>query len=399
MLGIYQGGRDMTSRQDPVTIFSSFLVFKDNRSVGWAIDPKLRRNMLSASPQSEQTWESYWCDRYLEQVSPLPAQHLCAYLQSVCYTSAKRIASSFSSNTHSLEDLFQAAMLQTERILQNFDPKLGYPLKHYASSVFESAIRQTLREQREVAICTDCSLLRATSQKRLRDALTRRGLSQEKQSLYIRAWQSFKLVYVPEHLGGTRALNWPAPAVWVEILNEFNRGLPLYQQQDGSGTLEAWLKEIALTLREYLCPTITSLNQTLSGFETGELLDSLVDDTYLCGLDALLHNEDAQTRLLLRTQMNTVLLAAVNNLDPKFQTLLQYVYAEGYTQTHIGSLFGEKQYTVCRWLDRVYKTLLSSLVLWSREELHISLSLSVLETMGTIIKEWLKNHFASSQLS
>jgi RNA polymerase sigma factor (sigma-70 family) len=387
----------MTSRQDPVNIFSSFLIFKDNRSVGWAIDPTLRRSMLNAPPQ--QAWESYWYDRYLERLSPLPAQHLCAYLQSVCYAAAKRIASSFASNTHSIEDLFQAAMLQTERILQNFDPALGYPLKHYASSVFESAVRQTLREQREVAICTDCSLLRATSQKRLRDALTRRGLSQEKQSLYVLAWQSFKLVYVPEHLGGTRALNWPNLAVWTEILNEFNRGLPLHQQQDSPGILEIWLKEIALTLREYLCPTITSLNQSLSGFETGELLDSLVDDTAQCGLDALVHSEDAQIRLLLRTQMNTVLLAAVSNLDPKLQTLLQYVYTDGYTQTHIGELFGEQQYTVSRWLVRVHKILLSSLTHWSQEELHISLSLSVIETMGTILKEWLKNHFSPSRLS
>jgi RNA polymerase sigma factor (sigma-70 family) len=387
----------MTSRQDPVNIFSSFLVFKDNRSVGWAIDPKLRRSMLNAPPQ--QAWENYWYDRYLEQLSPLPAQHLCAYLQSVCYAAAKRIASSFASNTHSLEDLFQAAMLQTERILQNFDPELGYPLKHYASSVFESAIRQTLREQREVAICTDCSLLRATSQKRLRDALTKRGLSQEKQSLYVRAWQSFKLVYVPEHLGGTRALSWPNPAAWAEILHEFNHGLPLYQQQDSPGILETWLKEIALTLREYLCPTVTSLNQTLSGFETGELLDSLVDDVSQCGLDALVQSEDAQARLLLHTQMDSVLLAAVGNLDPKLQTLLQYVYADGYTQTHIGKLFDERQYTICRWLDRLHKSLLSSLALWSQEELHISLSLSVLETMGTILKEWLKNHFSPSRPS
>jgi RNA polymerase sigma factor (sigma-70 family) len=389
----------MTSRQDPVVIFSSFLIFKDNRSVGWAIDPKLRRNMLSASLQPQQTWESYWYDRYLEQLSPLPAQHLCAYLQSVCYSAAKRIASSFASNTHSLEDLFQAAILQTERILQNFDPELGYPLKHYASSVFESAIRQTLREQREVAICTDCSLLRATSQKRLRDALSRRGLSQEKQSLYVLAWQSFKLIYVPDHAGGTRALNWPGLAVWAVILDEFNRGLPLYQQQANPSILEVWLKEISLILRDYLCPTITSLNQTLSGFETGEIIDNLVDDTAQCGLDALVHNEDAQIRLLLHTQMNTLLLAAVSNLDPKFQTLLQYVYADGYTQTHIGELFGEPQYTVSRWLVRVYKNLLSSLALWSQEELHISLSLSVLETMGAIIKEWLKNHFSPSRPS
>jgi RNA polymerase sigma factor (sigma-70 family) len=389
----------MTSRQDPVAIFSSFLIFKDNHSVGWAIDPKLRRNMLSISLQPQQTWESYWYDRYLEQLSPLPAQHLCAYLQSVCYSAAKRIASSFASNTHSLEDLFQAAILQTERILQNFDPELGYPLKHYASSVFESAIRQTLREQKEVAICTDPSLLRATSQKRLRDALTRRGLSQEKQSLYVQAWQSFKLLYVPDHPGGTRALNWPGLVVWAAILDEFNRGLPLHQQQANPSTLEAWLKEIALILREYLCPTITSLNQTLSGFETGEIIDNLVDDAYQCGLDGLVHYEEAQTRQQLYTEMNSFLLTAVNNLEPKLQTLLRYVYADGYTQTCIGELFNERQYTICRWLDRVHKSLLSSLALWSQEALHISLSLSVLETMGAILKEWLKNHFSPSRPS
>ncbi len=389
----------MISRQDPVTIFSSFLVFRDKRSVGWAIDPKLRRSMLNVVPQPQQSWDGYWFERYKEHLSPLPAQHLCAYLQSVCYTAAKRIASSFSSNTHSLEDLFQAAMLQTERILQNFDPALGYPLKHYASSVFESAIRQTLREQREVAICSDCSLLRATSQKRLQDALSRRGLIQEKLSLYVRAWQSFKLVYVPDHLGGTRALTWPSQPVWVEILKEFNRDLPLEQQHNNPATLEAWMKEVALALREYLCPTITSLNQTVSGFETGELLDSLVDDAYQYGLDALIQNETAQTRLLLHKQMHSVLLNALNNLDPKLLTLLQYAYADGYTQTHIGQLFGERQYTICRWLDRVHKTLLSSLALWIKDELHISLSLDVLETMGTIIKEWLKNHFSPSRPS
>ncbi|MBC7882859.1 MAG: sigma-70 family RNA polymerase sigma factor [Anaerolineae bacterium] len=389
----------MTSRQDPVTIFSSFLVFRDKHSVGWAIDPKLRRSMLNVLSQPQQTWESYWYERYLEQLSPLPAQHLCAYLQSVCYTAAKRIASSFSTNTHSLEDLFQAAMLQTDRILQNFEPELGYPLKHYASSVFESAIRQTLREQKEVAICSDCSLLRATSQKRLRDALSRRGLSQEKQFLYIRAWQSFKLIYVPDHPGGTRALNWPSQPVWVEIFNEFNRGLPFEQQQNNPANLEVWMKEVALTLREYLCPTITSLNQTLSGFETGELIDSLVDDAYQHGLDALIQNESAQKRLLLHKQMNSLLLAAVNNLEPRLLTLLQYVYADGYTQTHIGNLFGERQYTICRWHERVLRNLVSSLALWSRDQLHISLSLDVLETMGTIVKEWLKNHFSPSRPS
>lgn len=386
----------MTSRQDPVTIFSSFLVFRDKRSVGWAIDPKLRRSMLNVVPEPKQTWESYWYEQYLKQVSPLPAQHLCAYLQSVCYTAAKRIDSSFSSNTHSLEDLFQAAMLQTERILQNFEPDLGYPLKHYASSVFESAIRQTLREQKEVAICSDCSLLRATSQKRLRDALSRRGLSQEKQFLYIRAWQSFKLIYVPDHPGGTRALNWPSQSAWIEMFNEFNRGLPFERQQNNPATLEAWMKEVAVALREYLCPAVTSLNQTLSGFETGELLDSLVDDAYQYGLDALIQNESAQKRLLLQQQMNSVLLVAVNNLEPKALTLLQYIYADGYTQTHIGKLFGERQYTICRWHERVLKNLLASLVPWSQNQLHISLSLDVVETMGTIIKEWLKNHFSPS---
>jgi RNA polymerase sigma factor (sigma-70 family) len=207
------------------------------------------------------------------------------------------------------------------------------------------------------------------------------------------------LIYVPDHPGGTRALNWPSQPIWVEILKEFNRGRLLEEQQNNPEPLEAWMKEVAHTLREYLCPTITSLNQTLSGFETGELLDSLVDDTYQYGLDALIHSESAQTRLLLYKQMNSVLLSALNNLDPKLLTLLQYVYVDGYTQTHIGKLFGEQQYTICRWLDRAHKILRSSLALWSRDQLHISLSLDVLETMGTIIKEWLKNYFSASHPS
>ncbi len=218
----------MLPRQDTVKIFSTFIQFDYDRFSSWATDNRLRRSMRQSldkipTESSENFWALYWHQIWLEQPKGLAKEHLAAYLQEICFWSSTKTISGFSSSQYTVPDCFQVAIARIDKVLKGFDRERGFNLKSYASITFGNLIRELLRQKREVDICSDWSLLRKLSQKRMTEALAGAGLDAEVVESHLLAWNCFKTIYVPERANSTRKLPKPEPETWIAIANLYNK--------------------------------------------------------------------------------------------------------------------------------------------------------------------------------
>ncbi|HEY9605255.1 MAG TPA: hypothetical protein V6C85_26855, partial [Allocoleopsis sp.] len=258
--------------------------FEGDRFSGWATDAKLRRSMdtcLTRSPESEQSenyWALYWYNVWQAQSSNLAKEHLTAYLQEPCYWTSQKTTSAFTSTQYTLSDCFQVAIAHVEKVLKGFSPDRGFVLKNYASAIFSSVIRETLRQRREVDICTPWGLLRKISQKRLVESLQAAGLSAETIHAYVLAWSCFKTIYVPSVGEGTklayttRQLAKPDDPTWDAIASMYNKQST---QPVNPSTVANWLLSCAAAARNYLYPTLTSINAPTMRQDAEEWLEHL----------------------------------------------------------------------------------------------------------------------------
>lgn len=395
----------MRPRQDIIEIFSTFLQFDADRFKDWAIDSKLRRSMRScldkAQPEtSENFWALYWHKVWQTQSSPLAKGHLSAYLQEACYWAANKTTTSFASTQYLLSDCFQMAFSQIDKVLEQFNSKQSFTLKSYASVTFSNTIKEILRQRQEVDICTPWGLLNKLSKKRLVESLQNAGLTKETIARYVLAWTSFKNIYVPTQVPNratsTRKLPKPDRATWSAIAKLYNAErhsqLNSSEPECSPEVIEKWMTACATAARSYLHPTVISINTPKLGQEQGELLDDLPDKTRESFLTELLAEEDTS----LVAQINTVLIQALEQLDPQAQQLLQLYYAQGLTQKQMAQQLEMNQTTVSRRLTKSEKSLLLALVQWSQEALHISLSLDVIKYTSKAIEEWLEVHYSQS---
>ncbi len=383
----------MKPRQSLVEIFSDFLKLDSNFVQGWTSDPHLRRSMQhlaqTAPSHSEQVWGLYWHQLWQSEASSLAADHLTAYVQESCYWAAKKIASN-SPSQQTLADLFQTAIVNVPRILKNFNSQFGASFKSYAERAFSNVIKDALRKSQEVQICSDWSLLHKVSQKRLLAALSQSGLSTTKIATYKLAWRCYQALYTIEPTKAARQLTRPTPEVWAAIAQLFNQQR-LTSPQIPTATpdsLEQWLLACAKAVRAEQTPTLVSANVPKPGQESGELLDSLpaVQESLLSELIA---REEADHRQAQRTQLSQVLTAAIAQLEPELQTLLQVYYGQDLTQQEIAERLNLKQYTISRRLTSLRGKLLGVLAQWAQDSLHVPLTSSVLESMSALLEEWL----------
>mgnify|MGYP001796182486 FL=1 len=212
----------MRARSDLVEHFSSFLQFEADRASGWVNDRRLQKNMqrcckqtaISVEPEKywalhwHKLWESAGDSAKTASASSIQTQfaqsHLHANLQETCNWVAYKASTRFASTQHGISDCFQIAIAQLDKVLKGFNSDQGFDLKNYASTTFRSFIRDYLRQRREVDICTDWSLLRKVSQKRLTAALSRQGMTAKGTEPYVLAWQTYQLVYAPAKQAGSR---------------------------------------------------------------------------------------------------------------------------------------------------------------------------------------------------
>ena len=395
----------MRTRQELLDVFSTFLQFKADTFGGWVSDPKLRRSMqtcLSQSPQedSELFWALYWHQIWQTQTSPLAAAHLTAYLQEVCYWTARKLALKLAGN-HSIADFFQTAILRIDKVFKTFSPQFSTNLKGYAALVLSGVIKNQVEKQQEVAICTDWSLLHRTSHKRLVEALQFSGEGSEAIAHYVLAWSCFKALYAPSTAQTADRLGRPSPETWQAIAQAYDaQQLSQFSSTQACSpeTLEKWLLASAKAVRMFLYPPKVSIHSPMPGQEAGELLDHLpgVQESLLAEAIA---QEETEIRIAQSTKINQVLVTALTEFNAEAQTLLQLYYQQGLTQQQIAQHLDIKQYTVSRQLNRLRKTLLLALAEWSQQTLHISLTSPVLDSMSNAIEEWLSAYYLPSTLA
>jgi RNA polymerase sigma factor (sigma-70 family) len=396
----------MRSRQDITELFSSFLQFEADRASGWATDARLRRNVRNYQNQITQAepspnfWVVYWYKLWNNQPESLAKGHLSAYLQESCYWAAQKTITSISTTQYTLSDCFQMAIARVDKVLKGFKPEVGFSLSSYASAIFSSELKEMLRQQKEIDICTNWRLLRKLTQKRLVESLQNAGLREVEIASHVLAWKCFQARYVPQQPIGTRKLPKPDDATWDAIAKMYNserHSLPNPGGESSKDTMEKWLVAAAKAARAYLYPSFTSLNAARGDEGSAELLDNLADNLPGLKQESLLSEfiaeEEQNDRQAQLKHVGNILAAGLKELDTEAQQILQLYYAQGLTQQQIAKQLEIKQYTISRRLTKARETLLIKLATWSRDILHISLNTTVLNYINTVMEEWLKSFY------
>jgi RNA polymerase sigma factor (sigma-70 family) len=415
----------MDARQHLIQLFSTFIQFEDDRFRAWLTAPKLKRSMqrcLEAQAKSgslenaDLLWAKYWQQQWISaQSSPeandssrpparsnlegLAIEHLSAYLQETCYWVAHRMAAQVANPQYTLPDCFQIAIATVAVILNKYSFGQGASLKTYASIAFGNTIRDVLRQQKELNSRTDWGLLRKLSQKQFVESLQADGLAEPAIAQHRLAWTCFKTCCAPEQSPQARQLPQPDRAHWETAAALYNR---LRQQQEPvpppatTENLEKWLKRCASRARNYLHPTLASLNQERGEPGSGELLDDVPDPSDGSPLTLMLAQEEQQEQRTHQAEMMAALQSALAKLDAPLQEIFHLYYCKRLTQQQIAAHLNAKQYTVSRRLTTAKEKLLRAIALWSQESLHISLTSPALNTISLVIEEWLDAHYQNA---
>ncbi|MFB2833240.1 sigma-70 family RNA polymerase sigma factor, partial [Floridanema evergladense] len=210
-------------------------------------------------------------------------------------------------------------------------------------------------------------------------------------------------LYSPEQATGTRKLPAPDKATWEAIANYYNQQR-IAQLQPGASEvnpelLEKWLTSCAKAARNYLYPSMVSLNAPKSGQETDEFIDSLPETATESLLTEMIAQEEVQNRAEQLSGINAVLSGAIAKLDPEAQNIIKLYYGQNLTQHQIAQQLEIKQYTVSRRLTKAKESLLLALAQWSQDTLHISPNSNVLKDISIVMEEWLKDNLSNSNFS
>ena len=393
----------MSRRQALMDVFSTFLQFESNTVKGWVTDTKLRRNFqmcrsqLISPPPSVEDWAMYWHQCW--QTEPEGSQgHLSAYLQESCYWAAHQTMPKVASLRYGLEDCFQVAIAEVPKILKAFSSGPAASLKTYSRVAFGNILRDALRQQREIDICSDWSLLLKTSRKRLQSALQNAGLGHEAITHHLQAWDCFEKAYRDRSPTEVRQRKAPDRSLWQRVSALYS---DLYNIADNSPktspeTLEKWLTNAAKYVRSDLYPNVTSLNvsrSTQTADMTGELQDDVPSVAPDSLLEGLILQEEQSDRRLQQQQLNQVLTDAIAQLEDA--PLLDLYYAQQLTQQQIALKLKVQQYTISRRLTKARTALLLALSRWSQDVLHILPTSNVLNSISAMLEEWLLDYYQS----
>jgi RNA polymerase sigma factor (sigma-70 family) len=395
----------MQPRKNVVEIFSTFLRLEDDRPAGWIADVRLWRRMLALHEtlidRSDSLWVLYWHEVWRSDgnsggTSGAEA-HLSAYLQETCYWVARRMATN-QRNVGWLADFFQIAIVRVPKILRYFKPEYRSSLKKYAELGFENSLKDWLRLQQQVEICSDWALLRRLSRKRLRQSLQQAGWNAETIFQYTLAWECYQeltATTLPTALPVENPQGRPMDSTWTAIAKAYNADR---FSQIAPGTpsatpaqLEQWLLTCAQSVRQFLKPAVVSADTPLSDQTSGRPLD-LIADLNPSLMEQLVKQEEDIVRSQQMKQLQAVLVEAIASLSEPEKALLQDYYRDQMIQSDMAKKLGIQQYQVSRQLERVRRSLLKQIILWVQENLHTSPTPSVVDAMGHSLDLWLKDY-------
>ncbi|WP_310424288.1 sigma-70 family RNA polymerase sigma factor [Chamaesiphon sp. VAR_48_metabat_135_sub] len=398
----------MRQRKDLIEIFSTFLQFEDDRSQGWAIDPRLNRSMTRSiqveARGSEDFWAIYWLRQYAQKSAATDRAlqqeigHLSAYLQETCFWAVNRVMPRVSSIQMKLSDCFQVAIADVPKLLAAFDASKPTGLKTYANTVFSNCLRDHLRQRREIDFCTDWGLLQKISRKRLLDALTANNFDKVSCDRYYVAWQALTSHHSSEKSPKLRSIAVPEAQTWQLIEQSYNRDRKEFPHLTAATAkeLEKCLLDAAKKVRSYLYPTVNSLNVKKGDDTEADWESDLVGNE----AEPMVYLEEQETRAERQTQqqqMVAVLHEAIGKLDEPAAQLLTLYYRDRATQQNIAQQLEIPQYTVSRKLSRVRETLLKEIVAWGQTTLHIEPTSDVIAAISPLLEEWLESFYKQAK--
>ena len=395
----------MQKRKSAIELFTTFLQFDTEKAIGWVTDGSLRRNMLksqaylSQTENSEEFWVTYWYQQWQNNPKSLAKGHLSAYLQETCYWVANKIVKNFSLPQYTVSDCFQMTIGRIDKVLTGFKPEMGFSLKIYGSAIFRSEIKELLRQQQEIDICTDWGLLRKITQKRVVESLESIGMNSKIVERYVLAWKCYQTLYTPTSTG-TRKLKQPSLKTWETIATFYNKErlieLPPNTPECSAEIMERWMLAAAKAVRNYSYPTSISLNAPRGNRDNSrELIDDFLEYQQTSPISQIIAREEQLQRQALWDRISAVLLGAIEGLDEESRKIINMYYTCNMSQKEIAQKLKVKQYNISRHLSRIRKTLLLKLAIYCQESLNISLEPSVLDCTSILMKEWLQNEFNS----
>jgi RNA polymerase sigma factor (sigma-70 family) len=398
----------MRQRTDLIEIFAAFLQFEDDRSQGWAIDPRLNRSMNRLIPLEsrggEDFWAAYWLKQYAQQATVtnpdlrLAIGHLAAYLQETCFWAVNRVMPRVGSIQMKLSDCFQAAISDVPKLLAAFDASKPTGLKAYANTVFGNCLRDHLRQRREIDFCSEWGLLQKISRKRLLDALTASNFDAAMRDRYYVAWKALTSNYSAEKSPKLRSIAAPDAQTWQSIEQSYNRERKEFPHLTAATAkeLEKWLLDAAKKVRSYLYPTVNSLNVKKGDDTEADWESDLVGND----LEPMMYLEEQETRSERQTQqqqMVVILHEAIAKLDEPARQLLTLYYQERATQQNIAQQLNLPQYTISRKLTRTREILLKTILAWGQNTLHIQPTSDVIAAISPLLEEWLESFYTQAQ--
>jgi RNA polymerase sigma factor (sigma-70 family) len=398
----------MRQRKDLIEIFSTFLQFEGDRPQGWAIDPRLNRNITRSiqveSRSSEDFWAAHWLKQYAQQAPganpslPLAIGHLSAYLQETCFWAVNRVMPRVGSIQMKLSDCFQAAISEVPKLLAAFDTSKPTGLKTYANTVFSNCLRDCLRQRREIDFCSEWGLLQKISRKRLLDALTANNFDQTLRDRYYVAWKALTTHHSAENSPKLRSITAPNAETWQLIEQSYNRECKEFPHLTAATAteLEKWLLDAAKKVRSYLYPTVNSLN-VKKGEDTEADWESDLVGNEAEPMEYLEEQETRAERHTQQQQMVMVLQEAIGKLDETANQLLTHYYRDRATQQIIAQQLNLPQYTISRKLTKTRETLLKAVLAWGQTTLHIQPTSDVIASISPLIEEWLESFYAQAQ--
>ncbi len=397
----------MQARKTIIELFTTFLQFDSNKVIGWVTDGRLRRNIrnsqssLPITEDSEIFWVDHWYQIWLNNPNSIAKGHLSAYLQETCYWVANKTVKNLYSTKYTVSDCFQMTIARIDKVLKGFKPQMGFSLKNYGSAIFSSELKELLRQEQEIDICTNWRLLRKLTQKRLTESLQNVGMNPKIVERYVLAWKCYQTLYTPTQPTGTRKLQKPSPQTWEAIAELYNsqrlKQLSPNTPVISAEIIEKWMIASAKAVRAYFYPTSVSLNAPKGDGETSrELIDDLPGYQQESPISQIVIREEQLDRQAQQEKIKGVLIAGLEALDEESRKIIELYYGSEFSQQQIAKELGIKQYNVSRRLSKARETLLYKLASYCKESLHISLNPPVIDYMNTLMKEWLKLKFNRS---
>lgn len=395
----------MKKRQSVVEQFSTFLSFSDGAkgfAPKWVVEPRLKsaiEQQIQAYP--DKTVEE-WALGFLEilqteTVQSASAQYaekyLSAYLQEVCYQSAKKVQQQFQSirYQYSIADLFQIGNLfvsQPAKLFRNFQSSYSKTrLESYAKTAIFRFIGNTIYAQDIEAKrekFSDYGLLRDLSHKELKEALAAAGIHPGQIEAYCLTRHCYREVCQPQTRMSNQRLEPPNSDELIQIASYYNQQHDQLMPPIASNpeSIQTMLLTCIQAARDYRTQRVMTLDR-----------DDVISDSVPTPWESIIQLEEKEQAEALVSQLFLT-------IPEVGQTLFKLWLGLNLTQAEIATVLKpqypelQKQYQIARQLSRYNRNLLKDF-LSQCQHLNPNLSLaddSAIALIQSALSDCLQSH-------